>query len=206
MTSQVQLDSYADAGVLASVDLVNGLALGSARGAPRPARPRSCPAIARVLAVDPPSVARLSEADGPGFVALAHRLHEVFDDLARRRHRRGGGPAERPARQPPGAAAPRQGGRAMAAAPPPRRRRAGLDVDVDLRRGHGPHDRRRLRRSPRHLRRRPAAAACSSTSPRTAAAASARPTCQNRVKAAAFRLRRGSAAAPAQPAADQVAG
>ena len=77
MTSQVQLDSYADAGVTTSVELVNELALGGAYGKPMPAV-EPLPAIARVLAVDPPSLAQLTPADGPGFVALAHRLREVF--------------------------------------------------------------------------------------------------------------------------------
>lgn len=75
MTSQVQLDGYVDAGVFASVDLVNEVAVGP------PPVGRLLPVIARVLAVDPPSVARLVEADVPGFVALGHRLYEVFGDL-----------------------------------------------------------------------------------------------------------------------------
>jgi hypothetical protein len=80
LTSQVKFDSYADAGVLASVELVNGLGLGSARDEPT-CSARSWEVIERVLAVDPPSLAQLSEGDGPGFLALAHRLHAVFDDL-----------------------------------------------------------------------------------------------------------------------------
>ena len=76
----MQLDSYADAGLLAAVELVNEVALGPARGRPA-AGDAVLPAIARVLAVDPPSAARLGEADVPGFTALARRLHEVFGHL-----------------------------------------------------------------------------------------------------------------------------
>ena len=82
MTSQVELDSYADAGVLLSVNLVNALALHHAHGrALTTAEP--LPAIARVLAIDPPTLARLSDRDVPGLIALAHRLHDVFDDIHR---------------------------------------------------------------------------------------------------------------------------
>ena len=56
--------SYADTGIFAAVDLVNGVD------------------VADVLAVDPPSVARFRKADVPGFVALAERLHAVFADLS----------------------------------------------------------------------------------------------------------------------------
>jgi hypothetical protein len=80
VTSQVQLDSYADTGVFAAVELVNEVALAPARGGPASGH-RSLPAIARILAVDPPSAAQLRADDVPGFEALAHRLHEVFADL-----------------------------------------------------------------------------------------------------------------------------
>jgi predicted RNA-binding Zn ribbon-like protein len=80
VTSQVAFDRYADAGVLASVELINELAPGPAGEAPVPAG-RTVAALARVLAVDPPSVAQLRAADAPGFLALAHRLGEVFADL-----------------------------------------------------------------------------------------------------------------------------
>lgn len=80
MTSQVQLDSYVDAGVLSSVELVNELALTRAYGRPMAAQD-PLPAIARVLAVDPPSLAQLTPADAPGFIALAQRLRAVFDDV-----------------------------------------------------------------------------------------------------------------------------
>ena len=38
-------------------------------------------AITQILAVDPVSLAMLGEADVPGFIALARRLHQVFGDL-----------------------------------------------------------------------------------------------------------------------------
>jgi len=72
----VEFDSYADTGIHVAVDLVNALA-------PDRAPDELLPAIAAVLAVDPPSVAQLGPADGPGFVALARRLRDVFDDLRR---------------------------------------------------------------------------------------------------------------------------
>lgn len=80
MTGQVNLDSYADAGVLAAVELVNELAPGDAGGdVPSPKRIR--PAIAKILAVDPPSVAQLREGDTPGFLGLARDLRQAFQDL-----------------------------------------------------------------------------------------------------------------------------
>ena len=70
MTGQVKLDSYADTGVFAAVDLVNELAV----------RPPDDPtaALGQVLAVDPPSLAQLVPADVPGFTALAADLHTIF--------------------------------------------------------------------------------------------------------------------------------
>lgn len=80
VTGQVHLDSYGDAGVIAAVGLVNALASGDPGAEARsPARLR--PALARVLAVDPPSLARLKPGDTPGFVALARHLGQVFRDL-----------------------------------------------------------------------------------------------------------------------------
>jgi hypothetical protein len=76
----VQLDGYADAGVLAAVDLVNEFAAAPAGGAPMPTSD-ALVTLARILAVDPPSIAQLREGDAPGFVGLAHRLHVIFDDL-----------------------------------------------------------------------------------------------------------------------------
>jgi hypothetical protein len=74
----VQLDSYADTGALVAVELVNALAPGYPGGA----RPEErLPAIAKVLAVDPPSVSRLSEGNTPGFLRLARFLRLIFQDL-----------------------------------------------------------------------------------------------------------------------------
>lgn len=71
MTGQVTLDSYVDAGVLVAVDLVNEPALEEGGAA----------ALARLLERDPASVAGLRPRDVPGFVALARDLRRVFDDL-----------------------------------------------------------------------------------------------------------------------------
>lgn len=57
--------------MLVAVELVNELGL---EATTEPVGP----AIARILAVDPPSVARLRRADAPGFVALARRLHQCW--------------------------------------------------------------------------------------------------------------------------------
>jgi len=80
VTCQVHLDSYADAGLLAAMQLVNQLAPRGPGGQEEP-KEGILPAISRILAVDPPSVARLSQGDTPGFVALAQRLRQVFRDL-----------------------------------------------------------------------------------------------------------------------------
>ena len=76
ITGQVQLDSYADAGLLAAIGLVNALAAGPATSAP-PTPEGSLAELAVVLAIDPPSVEQLSAADVPAFRMLADRLHEV---------------------------------------------------------------------------------------------------------------------------------
>lgn len=82
MTGQVDFDSYDDAGVIVAADLVNELALDHAFGRPAPpAEPFA--AIQRVLAIDPPSAAQLRQGDVSGFVALAAQLREIFDDLDR---------------------------------------------------------------------------------------------------------------------------
>jgi hypothetical protein len=109
----VPLDSYDNAGVLASVELVNALAPAD-RGGGRGGSPASVDGgsadggsadggsadggavttvqgasvdgvlttLAGILAVDPPSVALLSQDDVPGFTALAQQLRRVFDHLA----------------------------------------------------------------------------------------------------------------------------
>jgi predicted RNA-binding Zn ribbon-like protein len=76
----VEFDSYADTGIHVAVDLVNALAPDRAGGKQTPPD-ETLPAIAEVLAVDPPSVAQLGPADASGFVMLALRLRDVFDDL-----------------------------------------------------------------------------------------------------------------------------
>jgi predicted RNA-binding Zn ribbon-like protein len=70
----VKLDSYADAGVLAAVELVNEVV-----PADRDTAADEVAAVRRVLAeADPPSAAQFGAADAPGFVALAHDLHSLF--------------------------------------------------------------------------------------------------------------------------------
>lgn len=68
----MKLDSYADTGVTVALDLVNWL------------RVRPDPALAEILAVDPPSVARLDAAAADGFAALAGELESVLRALAER--------------------------------------------------------------------------------------------------------------------------
>jgi hypothetical protein len=82
VTSQVELDSYTDAGVLVSVELVNALALQHAHGR-AVATVEPLPAIARILAIDAPTLSRLRDRDVPGLIALADRLQDVFAALDR---------------------------------------------------------------------------------------------------------------------------
>ena len=82
VTGQVKLDSYKEAGLLAAAELVNELA-------PEPARDalsarEAVAALSRILAVDPPSVAALTQTHVPSFIVLAQRLRDVFADLRRR--------------------------------------------------------------------------------------------------------------------------
>ena len=70
MTGQVKLDSYADTGVFAAIDLVNDLAVASPDD--------QVTAVRRVLAIDPPSLMEFVPADAPGFVALATDLHTIL--------------------------------------------------------------------------------------------------------------------------------
>ena len=67
----MKLDSYADTGAHVAIDLVNELAVAS------PDDPVAV--IQRVLAVDPTSLRAFVPADVPGFVALAADLHTLFD-------------------------------------------------------------------------------------------------------------------------------
>jgi hypothetical protein len=77
----VELDSYLDAGVFTAVLLVNGLTPGFERGRPRPPMTEPLDAVREAIAVDPPSVARTTADDLPGFSALADRLRAVFVSL-----------------------------------------------------------------------------------------------------------------------------
>lgn len=82
MTGQMQFGSYENTGAVVAINLVNELVIEHAYG--RVARltdPGA--AVQRILAVDPPSAAQLREQDVPGFVALAKRLHGILRDLHR---------------------------------------------------------------------------------------------------------------------------
>ena len=76
----MKLDSYKDAGLLVSEALVNELDSNDERDLA--ATPREAVAtLSRILAMDPPSVAQLTQAQVPAFVALARRIRSVFADL-----------------------------------------------------------------------------------------------------------------------------
>jgi predicted RNA-binding Zn ribbon-like protein len=79
----VKLDSYKDAGLRVAADLVNELAPGAGRDTSRPTR-EVMATLSRILAIDPPSVAALTQTHVPAFVALAGQLRDVFVDLQRR--------------------------------------------------------------------------------------------------------------------------
>jgi len=81
MTGQVDLDSYRDAGVLVSVDLVNELVVARADGS-RPPDRELVATLKRIFAIDPPSVAGVRAVHVPELVGLAQRLHAVFAGLA----------------------------------------------------------------------------------------------------------------------------
>lgn len=74
----MDFDSYVDAGVFASIDLVNEFALG-----PRTDGETELQTLARILAVDPPSVHALRRADVRGFLELAGALADVVQALDR---------------------------------------------------------------------------------------------------------------------------
>jgi len=81
MTGQGQFDSYEDVNAVIAVNLVNELTLEHAFG--RPAQlPDPVLALQRVLDVDPP-FPQLREPDVPSFITLANRLRDVFGDLHR---------------------------------------------------------------------------------------------------------------------------
>jgi predicted RNA-binding Zn ribbon-like protein len=80
VTGQEQFGSYEDTGAVLAVNLVNELTLEHAFGRPvPPTEPFS--AIGRALAIDPASAAQLRDRDVPGFIELATQLHDVFRDL-----------------------------------------------------------------------------------------------------------------------------
>jgi predicted RNA-binding Zn ribbon-like protein len=79
----VKLDSYTDAGLLVATELVNELAPVPGHDTPLPAR-EAVAALSRMLAIDPPSVAALTQTHAPAFIALARRLRNVFADVQRR--------------------------------------------------------------------------------------------------------------------------
>jgi len=73
----MKLDSYIDAGTLASVEFANKLTPGYANGKPV-TQINVLEAVREVVAIDPPSVAAVSENDADGFVALAEQLRAIF--------------------------------------------------------------------------------------------------------------------------------
>lgn len=85
MTGQPNFGSYENTGAVVAVDLVNALATESAFG--RKAQSSDpLDSIRRILDIDPHSVAQLERRDVPGFITLATRLRDVFlavriDDL-----------------------------------------------------------------------------------------------------------------------------
>jgi CGNR zinc finger protein/putative stress-induced transcription regulator len=83
VTGQVMLDSYAnDPGVVTALALVNALTLRHAYGRLVSAvEPQ--PAIVGILEIDPPSLARFRPGDAPGFTELARHLRRIVDDLGR---------------------------------------------------------------------------------------------------------------------------
>ena len=78
MTGKVKLDSYKDAGILVSIDLVNELVVGEAGEA---ASRDAVAALKCILAVDADSVAALRTAHVKGFGELARELHRAFAEL-----------------------------------------------------------------------------------------------------------------------------
>jgi predicted RNA-binding Zn ribbon-like protein len=82
VTGHGLFSSYDGSGPFVAVNLVNELALEHAYGR-RASLTDPLAAIQRVLKIDPPSAARARERDIPGFIALAKRLREVFAALDR---------------------------------------------------------------------------------------------------------------------------
>jgi predicted RNA-binding Zn ribbon-like protein len=81
VTGQPPFDGYEFAGVVTAAELVNSLALERAFGRPVEVE-APLAAIGRILAADPtwPAVV---EGDAPGFVALASTLRGIFDGVHR---------------------------------------------------------------------------------------------------------------------------
>lgn len=82
MTGQELFGGYDDTGFVVAADLVNQLAVRHAFGRPVQVTDPFA-AVRQILEVDAPSVAQLSERDIPAFITLAERLRLVFDDLDR---------------------------------------------------------------------------------------------------------------------------
>jgi predicted RNA-binding Zn ribbon-like protein len=82
VTGQDRFGSYEESGAHVAVELVNELAVQFAFGRPvREVEPFA--AVRRILEIDPPSAEQLRDRDVPGFVALAGRLKSVFGQLQR---------------------------------------------------------------------------------------------------------------------------
>jgi hypothetical protein len=80
VTGQDRFGSYEESGAHVAVELVNELAVQFAFGRPvREVEPFA--AVRRILEIDPPSAEQLRDRDVPGFVALAGRLKSVFGQL-----------------------------------------------------------------------------------------------------------------------------
>ncbi len=75
MTGQTSFASYSEQGIHVVLDLVNDVAAGEGSTDNLQA------VLARVLAIDPPSVAQLSDLHVPGFVELARICHEIIRSL-----------------------------------------------------------------------------------------------------------------------------
>lgn len=80
VTGQEQFGSYEHAGAVIAVELVNELTVEHAFGRPVAAA-EPFPAVGRALGIDPESAAQVRRRDVPGFVALAAQLRRVFRDL-----------------------------------------------------------------------------------------------------------------------------
>jgi predicted RNA-binding Zn ribbon-like protein len=82
VTGQDRFGSYEESGAHVAVELVNELAVQFAFGRPV-GEVESFAAVRRILEIDPPSAEQLRDRDVPGFVALAGRLKSVFGQLER---------------------------------------------------------------------------------------------------------------------------